>query len=649
MIRAKTQALANPAPAIIKPLAIAIPILALWLGRIGVGPALLLAGAIAIAPLPMRGRLGGPASKAIRALGAIALLALALSSAPTRASVITEYVLAGDPRPLNIDVDMGGALWFTEELANRIGRLSGSTFTEWPIPTAGGTPWGIAASVRGSDGRAYKETLPNGTRGIWFTERFGGRIGLLVPARNGIYEWQLPSGSEPRGIVVGRNSSSDRPITFVADYGRGKIYKFYSVKDSGTIAPSEWTLVEYSVPDGAKPVGIATAYPGDVVWFTCPDERKVGRLNHWTGVFTMYTLPSGSKPWGIAIDPDGKAWYTDQNRNAICQLDPATGLVTEIALPNANSEPWAIAVDWGQYAKYDVWFTERRSHRIGRYVPGTGALMEYRTPLSISYPTGLTIDNGGYVWFTEATQPDNRIARLNQRVGPTSYTTLTTFSTSTHATMTPQTATTTIPAAAAALEALASSSVSTTMSGAGTVTYSTVTDNKTVFVIIAPITVTRTSTIPLGTVTETKQDTLTTIVQTWSTTTTTTTSATFTSFVSTTTTTLTLPATFEVTAIGTATTTWYYATTALVNYTVMATATATTTSTLTSTLWTTATAYATSTSLTTVTVTTTVSTTAAPPGGLAIPGFEAPSILAGLGAGAALLRRIRWARRRGAK
>ncbi|MEM2340233.1 MAG: hypothetical protein QXV89_02790 [Candidatus Bathyarchaeia archaeon] len=631
----------------IKLLAMALPILALWIGSMGVEAALLSAVAIAMAPSPQKGRLGGNAWRAIRALGAIALLALALSSAPTRASVITEYVLAGDPRPLNIDVDRGGAIWFAEELANRIGRLSGSTFTEWPIPTVGGTPWGIAASVRGSDGRTYMETLPNGTRGIWFTERFGRGIGLLVPARNGIYEWQLPSGSEPRGIVVGYNSSSGKPITWVADYGNGKIYKFYSTRDSGTIAPSEWTLVEYSVPDNAKPVCIATAYPGDAVWFTCPEQGKVGRLNHWTGVFMMYTV--GGRPWGIAIDPDGKVWYTDQDRNAICQLDPANGLVTEIKLPNADSEPWAIAIDWGQYAKYDVWFTERRSHRIGRYVPGTGALMEYRTPLSISYPTGLAMDDSGYVWFTEATQPDNRIARLNQRVGPTSYTTLTTFSTSTHSTTTANTMASTIATATTPLGALASSSVSTTMSGAGTVTYSTVTDNKTVFVITAPITVTRTSTIPLGTTTETREDTLTTTVQTWSTTTTTTTSATLTSFISTTTTTLTIPGTFEVIQTGTTTTTWYYATTALVNYTVTTTATATTTSTLTLTSWATAIAQATSTTLTTATVTTTVSTTATPSGGLAIPGFEAPSVLAGLGAGAALLRLCRQRRGRDAE
>ncbi|MEM2988541.1 MAG: hypothetical protein QXU06_01325, partial [Candidatus Bathyarchaeia archaeon] len=110
----------------------ALPISALWLGSMGVGAALLLAGAIAMAPSPLKGRLGGNAWRAIRALGAIALLALALSSAPARASVITEYILAGDPRPFGIDIDTSDNKWFTEELASKIGRLSGSTFTEWP-------------------------------------------------------------------------------------------------------------------------------------------------------------------------------------------------------------------------------------------------------------------------------------------------------------------------------------------------------------------------------------------------------------------------------------------------------------------------------------------------------------------------------------
>ena len=648
MKRSQAPARVPPVPSMLQLSAIGLAPLAIWLGHPGIGLALL--SIWAFGP-PRRSQRGGPgqgARRALQALAAIALLALALSSAPARASVITEYVLAGDPRPFNIDIDTGGSQWFTYELASRIGRLSGSTFTEWPIPTAG-PAWGIAASVRGPDGRTYRETLPNGTRGIWFTGHTSGKIGLLVPTKNGFYEWTLPNPSKPMGIVAGRNSSSDLPMIWIADYDGKRIYKFYSTVTSGTIRPSDWTLIGYDVPGDARPQGITTAWPGDYVWFTCPDDGKVGRLHHWTGVFVMYTLPKGSRPWGIAIDPDGKVWYTDPGRNSVCQLDPATGSITEIALPNANSDPRGIAIDWGQYSKYDVWFAERGSNRIGRYVPGTGALMEYRTPESASYPTGVAIDNSGYVWFTESPPFSNRIARLNQRVGPTSYTTLTRFTTSTPLTTAAGRGTETKNTIIGNIGATASVSVSSTMSGAGTVTYSTVPDNKTVFVITAPITVTRTSTIPMGTTTETREDTLTTIVQTWSTATTTTTSATLTSFVSTTSTTLTMPGTLWVTETGTTTSTWYYATTALANYTVATTVTATATSTETLTSWATATAQATSTALTTITITTTVTATAAPPSGLAIPGFGAPSILAGLGAGAALLGLKRARRRSDAK
>jgi len=62
-----------------------------------------------------------------------------------------------------------GNLWFTEQ-NGRIGRISPSGLvTEYPTPSASGSPYGIAV---GSDGN------------IWFTETTlasGNRIGRLIP------------------------------------------------------------------------------------------------------------------------------------------------------------------------------------------------------------------------------------------------------------------------------------------------------------------------------------------------------------------------------------------------------------------------------------------------------------------------------------
>ena len=64
-----------------------------------------------------------------------------------------------------------GALWFTESTASRLGRvdLAGSV-VEWPVPSAGSSPYGVAA---GSDG------------GVWFAEFTGGRIGRFQALAQG--------------------------------------------------------------------------------------------------------------------------------------------------------------------------------------------------------------------------------------------------------------------------------------------------------------------------------------------------------------------------------------------------------------------------------------------------------------------------------
>ena len=97
-----------------------------------------------------------------------------------------------DPRGLTSGPD--GAIWFTESLASRIGRLDPTgVFTEFSIPAAdsqpNSQPIGIAL---GPDGN------------LWFTENVANnKIGRITPA-GAITEFEVPTpGSQPYGIVSG--------------------------------------------------------------------------------------------------------------------------------------------------------------------------------------------------------------------------------------------------------------------------------------------------------------------------------------------------------------------------------------------------------------------------------------------------------------
>jgi virginiamycin B lyase len=108
-------------------------------------------------------------------------------SLPTTANVSTLDVTiqewpvptkGGHPHDPAVGPD--GALWFTEQMANKLGRLDPKTGTmqEYPLPTDKNSgPHGLVADKEGN---------------IWFTANFGGYIGKLDPRTGKVTEYKMP-------------------------------------------------------------------------------------------------------------------------------------------------------------------------------------------------------------------------------------------------------------------------------------------------------------------------------------------------------------------------------------------------------------------------------------------------------------------------
>src|ERR1700757_3118259 len=84
-----------------------------------------------------------------------------------------------------------GALWFTEQMANKIGRLDPKTgkFKEYALGKKKNSgPHGIVADDQGN---------------IWFTANFGGYIGKLDPSTGEVTEYKMPNqkASDPHSAV----------------------------------------------------------------------------------------------------------------------------------------------------------------------------------------------------------------------------------------------------------------------------------------------------------------------------------------------------------------------------------------------------------------------------------------------------------------
>jgi virginiamycin B lyase len=129
-------------------------------------------------------------AKCVARAGALAAACLCLA-APAAAQVFTSFALPAGSQPFAITAGPDGAIWFTENGTNKIGRLSvdGSQFNDVATPTPLARPEGIAP---GPDGA------------LWFTESSASnRIGRITTA-GAITEFTTPtSGSQPLDITAG--------------------------------------------------------------------------------------------------------------------------------------------------------------------------------------------------------------------------------------------------------------------------------------------------------------------------------------------------------------------------------------------------------------------------------------------------------------
>jgi len=272
--------------------------------------------------------------------------------------------------PGGIGAGPDGALWFTEEEANRIGRISTTgVITEYPVPTPESDPDEIVA---GPDGA------------LWFTETASNKIGRITTA-GVVTEYSVPTpGSNPQQLTVGPDGALWFPERLGNNIAR--------ITTAGIIS-------EYAVPTaGSHPEYIA-AGPDGALWFTEAIGNQVGRITT-SGQLTEYPIPTPNcLSAGITTGPDGALWFTELQGNKIGRITTA-GAISEYSIPTPGSAPYGIVAA----ADGALWFAELFTNQIGR-ISTSGVITEYAVPSSSGgYSTGYSIAAGpdGGLWFTEA-------------------------------------------------------------------------------------------------------------------------------------------------------------------------------------------------------------------------------------------------------
>jgi streptogramin lyase len=270
-----------------------------------------------------------------------------------------------------------GALWFTENEANKIGRISpDGTITEFQVPGGYSNPAGIAA---GPDGA------------LWFTS--GSTIYRLTT--DGVF-----TPFSAHGSTTSITSGPDGALWFTAQSisGESSIRRITTNGD----------VTNFPVPGGGPVPGVAgtggifmdiAAGSDGALWFTKQGggvgDNAIGRMTT-SGVYSSYPTPTvDSYPFGITAGPDGAVWFTETNSSRIGRIDTA-GNITEYAIPAGTEASDAITSGPDDA----VWFAGGGSY-VGR-VTVAGSVTEYPvTSGNGGALSGIASGSDGAVWFVQ--------------------------------------------------------------------------------------------------------------------------------------------------------------------------------------------------------------------------------------------------------
>jgi virginiamycin B lyase len=293
----------------------------------------------------------------LRTLCLVLLIAVvAAFAASTGTPTIREYdVPTAKSFPHDPAYAPDGALWYTGQRANKLGRLDPQSgkFTEFPLKTAGSSPHGLVVDKEGNVwftaiGKSYIGKLNPKTGAVteyptpevddphtpvldqngivWFTSENSNRIGRLDPSTGKVTSKESPTKQAvPYGIVV-----TAEGVPIFCEFGTNKL---------ASIDPKTMEIREYPLPMGARPRRLALA-PDGTIYYSDYARGYLGHLDPTSGKVEEWQSPggSGSNPYGIAVTRDGKVWYSESGvePNTLVSFDPKTKKFSSTPIPSGG-------------------------------------------------------------------------------------------------------------------------------------------------------------------------------------------------------------------------------------------------------------------------------------------------------------------------
>jgi virginiamycin B lyase len=225
---------------------------------------------------------------------------------------------------------------------------------------------------------------PDGS--VWIDEQGTNRIGRWDPATKEITEYK----DTPIDKSMGKHTVRVAP--------NGQIFF------SGTMSSFDPETKQFTHYGGSA-YGIALDPQGNA-WYAAGNDLV--RVDLKTREVKKWTPPSGRAKENIfnrriQVDTDGTVWFAEYNIGKLAHFDPKTEKFVEYQLPGPDPTPYALYIG----KNHELWYSSEYTDVIGRLDPKTGKVLEYPFPHSENTMREFFPDSQGRMWY--ATPANNKV------------------------------------------------------------------------------------------------------------------------------------------------------------------------------------------------------------------------------------------------
>ncbi len=348
--------------------------------------------------------------------------------------------------PSDVEVDSHGYVWVADAVNNRIqvlneegefitslgskGTGEGQLETDWWLRLAldakgnvyvtdqgnhrlerwrAGNYFGAYKSASGTTGsgngqfKVLNDVAIDPTDGtLWVSDDENDRIQHLDAT--GTYIGQFPSCQDP-GSVIAEGAGN----LYVACSSTDVVRKY---SDTGTTLK---TITSGSGKGNGQvrfPLDLALD-SGENLWVADTENDRVEEFSA-AGTF-LKAFAVGSRPWGIAVGPDGKIWVSERTNTRVSAYDQSGNLIHRFGSPGSGQGQFALPSDVEVDSHGYVWVADAVNNRIqvlneeGEFITSLGSKGTGEGQLETDWWLRLALDAKGNVYVTD--QGNHRLER----------------------------------------------------------------------------------------------------------------------------------------------------------------------------------------------------------------------------------------------